>query len=187
MTYVLKLPKWLLYLSKMFFTTLREDITAVLDKDPAARHWLEVLLCYPGLHAVWAHRALHILWRSGFKLLARVGSHWVRFFTGIEIHPGARIGRRLFIDHGMGVVIGETSILGDDITLYQGVTLGGISLSPDKRHPTLGNQVIVGASAKILGNIEIGNQSMVGAGSVVLNDVPACSIAVGIPAKIKPR
>ncbi|MBY0451173.1 MAG: serine O-acetyltransferase [Cyanobacteria bacterium] len=169
------------------FTSLREDIATVLKKDPAARHWLEVLLCYPGLHAVWAHRVLHLLWQGGFKLVARIGAHWVRFLTGVEIHPGARIGRRLFIDHGMGVVIGETSVLGDDITLYQGVTLGGISLSPDKRHPTLGNQVIVGASAKILGNIEIGEKSMIGAGSVVLNDVPAESIAVGIPAKIKPR
>jgi serine O-acetyltransferase len=163
---------------------LREDIHMVMERDPAAKSWLEVLLCYPGLHAIWFHRITNWLWRKGFRFGARWLSQIIRFGTGIEIHPGAKIGRRLFIDHGMGVVIGETAILGDDVTLYQGVTLGGTGKERGKRHPTLRNGVFVGNSANILGNITIGENSRVGAGSVVLNDVPPNSTVVGVPAHI---
>ncbi len=163
---------------------IREDMRCVFERDPAATSMATVLLCYPGLHAVWAHRIHHWLWCRNWKLLARVLSQITRFWTGIEIHPGARIGRRLFIDHGIGVVIGETAIVGMDVTLYQGVTLGGTGKEEGKRHPTLRDGVFVGNNANILGNIIIGENSRVGAGSVVLRDVPPDSTVVGVPAHI---
>ena len=166
------------------FEHIREDTRVILERDPAATSRLMVLTCYPGLQAVWAHRINHWLWCRHFKLLARLGSQFVRFWTGIEIHPGAQIGRRLFIDHGMGVVIGETAIVGNDVTLYQGVTLGGTGKTSGKRHPTLRDNVFVGNTANILGNITIGENSRVGAGSVVLRDVPPDSTVVGVPAHI---
>ncbi len=162
----------------------REYVASVFDRDPAAKSWIEVLLCYPGLHALGAHRVNHWLWTHRLRLLARFLSQVARLLTGIEIHPGAQIGRRFFIDHGMGVVIGETSIIGDDVTLYQGVTLGGTGKEKGKRHPTLGNNVVVGGGAKILGNITLGENCRVGAGSVVLNDVPDNSTIVGVPGHI---
>jgi serine O-acetyltransferase len=164
--------------------TIREDIQSVLDRDPAATTRFSVLVNYPGLHAVWMHHVNHWLWRHGFRLLARYFSQVSRFWTGIEIHPGATIGRRLFIDHGMGVVIGETSIVGDDVTLYHGVTLGGTSLEKKKRHPTLGNGVVIGNTSSVLGDIVVGDNSRVGAGSVVLRDVPPNSTVVGVPAHV---
>jgi len=167
-----------------FFKSVREDVAAVFERDPAARSRLEVLTCYPGLHALWAHRMNHWLWKHGFYTLARFLSQIVRSFTLIEIHPGAQIGRRFFIDHGSGVIIGETAIIGDDCTLFQGVTLGGTGKEHGKRHPTLCNNVIVGAGAKILGNIVIGENSRVGAGSVVLQDVPDNSTVVGVPGHV---
>jgi serine O-acetyltransferase len=167
-----------------FIASAREDIRSVFERDPAATSTIGVLLCYPGLHAVWAHHLTHWLWLRDFKLLARVLSQLARFLTGTEIHPGATIGRRVFIDHGMGVVIGETAIVGDDVTLYQGVTLGGTGKEKGKRHPTLRNGVFVGNNANILGNICIGENSRVGAGSVVLRDVPPNSTVVGVPAHI---
>jgi serine O-acetyltransferase len=163
---------------------IREDIQSVLDRDPAATAVFSVLLNYPGLHAVWMHRLNHWLWGRHFRLLARFLSQFSRFWTGIEIHPGATIGRRLFIDHGMGVVIGETAIVGDDVTIYHGVTLGGTSLQKKKRHPTLGNGVVIGNTSSILGDIVVGDNSRVGAGSVVLRDVPPNSTVVGVPAHI---
>ncbi len=163
---------------------MREDIHSTMERDPAASSPAVVVLCYPGLHAVWAHHIQHSLWCSGFQLPARLLSQITRFFTGIEIHPAACLGRRLFIDHGMGVVIGETAILGDDITLYQGVTLGGTGKETGKRHPTLRDGVFVGNNANILGNIVIGENSRVGAGSVVVRDVPPDSTVVGVPAHI---
>ena len=166
------------------FETVRRDIHAALERDPAARSRWEVLLCYPGVHALWFHRLAHRVWRRGWLVPARLVSHLGRFFTGIEIHPGARIGRGLFIDHGMGVVIGETSEIEDNVTLYQGVTLGGTSLRREKRHPTLGRNVVVGAGAAILGAITIGDGSRIGGGSVVVNDVPPNSVVVGIPGKV---
>jgi serine O-acetyltransferase len=171
-----------------FFTSLKEDISAVLERDPAARSRLEVLFCYPGLHALWAHHLSHWLWERGLKILPRWMSLMTRFFTGIDIHPGARIGRRLFIDHGSGVVIGETSIVGDDVTLYQGVTLGGTGKEKCRqRHPKICNHVTVGSGAKILGNIVIGENCRVGAGSVVLCDIPGNSTVVGVPGHIVHR
>lgn len=167
-----------------FLRLIHEDIRTVFDRDPAAKTLLEVLLCYPGLHAVWAYRVNHWLWNMDMPLTARFLSQLSRFFTGIEIHPGARIGRRLFIDHGMGVVVGETTIVGDDVTLYQGVTLGGTGKDKGKRHPTLMNNVFVGAGANVLGNITIGENSRIGAGSVVLRDVPDNSTIVGVPGHI---
>ena len=167
-----------------FFKSVREDIAAVFETDPAARSYFEVLLCYPGLHAVWLHHPNRWLWRHGLRFLARFGSQVARFFTGIEIHPGAEIGRRLFIDHGMGTVIGETAIVGDDVTLYQGVTLGGTGKEKGKRHPTIGNKVTIGAGARILGNITIGDNCRIGAGSVVLRNVPPNSTVVGVPGHI---
>jgi serine O-acetyltransferase len=167
-----------------FFQSAREDIAAVFESDPAARSYFEVLVCYPGLHAVWAHRLSHWLWMHGMRFLARFTSQLARLLTGIEIHPGAEIGRRLFIDHGMGVVIGETAIVGDDVTLYQGVTLGGTGKEKGKRHPTLGNSISIGSGAKLLGNITIGDNCRVGAGSVVLRNVPANSTIVGVPGHI---
>ncbi|MDR1427172.1 MAG: serine O-acetyltransferase [Bifidobacteriaceae bacterium] len=165
-------------------TELREDLQAARDRDPAARTRLEVALGYPGLHAVWAHRVTHRLWRRHWgKLLARLASQFTRFMTGVEIHPGAELGRRLFIDHGMGVVIGETTEVGDDVTLFQGVTLGGRSMSPGKRHPTLGNRVTVGAGAKVLGPLLIGDDVQIGANAVVVRDGPPGSVMVGVPAR----
>jgi serine O-acetyltransferase len=167
-----------------FFESVKEDIAAVLDRDPAAKSWFVVVTCYPGLHAVWAHRLNHWLWEHEWYTLARLSSQFARWLTGTEIHPGAQIGRRLFIDHGMGVVIGETTIIGDDVTLYQGVTLGGTGKEHGKRHPTLRNSVIVGSGARVLGNIVIGENCRVGAGSVVLNNVPDNSTVVGVPGHI---
>jgi serine O-acetyltransferase len=163
---------------------MREDIRSILDRDPAAQSVLEVLLCYSGLHALWFHRFNHWLWKHNCRLLARWLSQVARLLTAIEIHPGAEIGRRLFIDHGMGVVIGETSMIGDDVTLYQGVTLGGTGKEKGKRHPTIGNGVAIGAGARVLGNIRVGDNSRVGAGSVVLRDVPDNSTIVGVPGHI---
>jgi len=163
---------------------IREDIASVKENDPAARSTLEVVLCYSGLHALWAYRLNHWLWNHNFRLLARWFSQIARLLTGIEIHPAAQIGRRLFIDHGMGVVVGETSIIGDDVTLYQGVTLGGTGKEHGKRHPTIGNGVVIGAGAKVLGNLLVGDNSRIGAGSVVLRNVPDNSTVVGVPAHI---
>ena len=168
----------------MMFQNIREDIRSVFDRDPAARSTFEVLTCYPGLHARVFHRMANTLWHAKLKWLARFLSHIARFFTGIEIHPGATIGRRFFIDHGMGVVIGETAEIGDDVTLYHGVTLGGTSWKEGKRHPTLGNGVVVGAGAKILGPIHIGDGAKIGSNAVVVKDVPAGATAAGIPARI---
>jgi serine O-acetyltransferase len=167
-----------------FFHSVREDVATVFEADPAARSYLEVLICYPGLHAVWAHHLSHWLWRHGMRFLARLNSQFARLFTGIEIHPGAELGQRLFIDHGTGTVIGETAIVGNDVTLYQGVTLGGTGKEKGKRHPTLGNNISIGSGAKLLGNITIGDNCRVGAGSVVLRNVPANSTIVGVPGHI---
>ncbi|MFM2397449.1 MAG: serine acetyltransferase [Pseudomonadota bacterium] len=166
------------------FRGIREDMRSVFERDPAARSTFEVLTCYPGVHARVMHRLSHQLWRWQFKWLARFVSHIARFFTGIEIHPGATIGRRFFIDHGMGVVIGETAEIGDDVTLYHGVTLGGTSWKEGKRHPTLGNGVVVGAGAKILGPLTIGDNAKIGSNAVVVKDVPAGATAAGIPARV---
>ena len=166
------------------FNALREDIRSIFDRDPAARTSWEVLTCYPGLHAIILHRLAHGLWMRGFYWFGRFISHCARFLTGIEIHPGATIGRRFFIDHGMGVVIGETAIIGDDVTLYHGVTLGGTSWNKGKRHPTLADGVVVGAGAQILGPITIGEGAKVGSNAVVVKDVPEGATAVGNPARI---
>jgi serine O-acetyltransferase len=166
------------------FSLIREDVSNVMEHDPAAKSRLEVFLCYSGLHAVWFYRMNHRLWNHGLFLLARWFSQLARLLTGIEIHPGAKIGRRLFIDHGMGVVIGETSIIGDDVTLYQGVTLGGTGKEHGKRHPTIEDSVVVGGGAKILGNITVGKNCRIGAGSVVLRNVPDDSTVVGVPGHI---
>ncbi len=166
------------------FSRLREDIACVFDRDPAARNTWEVLTCYPGLHALVTHRFTHWLWGHGLKWLARWISHFSRWLTGIEIHPGATIGRRFFIDHGMGVVIGETAVIHDDCTLYHGVTLGGTSWNKGKRHPTLERGVVIGAGAKVLGPITLGVEAKVGSNAVVVRDVPAGATAVGIPARI---
>jgi serine O-acetyltransferase len=167
------------------WSRLREDIAVVFDRDPAARTTWEVLTCYPGLHALVWHRAVvHRLWSAGLKWLARWLAHWGRWLTGIEIHPGATIGRRVFIDHGMGIVIGETAIVGDDCTLYHGVTLGGTSWNKGKRHPTLAPGVVIGAGAKILGPIEVGAGAKIGSNAVVVRDVPPGATAVGIPARV---
>ncbi len=166
------------------FDRLREDIGCVFERDPASRHTLEVVTTYPGVHALLLHRLNHRIAGLGLKWLARLGSHIARFLTGIEIHPGARIGRRFFIDHGMGVVIGETTDIGDDCTLYHGVTLGGTTWNQGKRHPTLGNNVVVGAGAKILGPITVGDGARVGSNAVVTKDVPAGATVVGIPGKL---
>jgi len=166
------------------FDRLREEIRVIFDRDPAARSTWEVLTCYPGLHALAFHRLSNLLWTGGLKWLARWLSYWSRWLTGIEIHPGARIGRRVFIDHGMGIVVGETADIGDDCTLYQGVTLGGTSWQKGKRHPTLGRNVVVGAGAKILGPITVGDGAKVGSNAVVVKDVPSGATAVGIPARI---
>jgi serine O-acetyltransferase len=164
--------------------SIREDIDTVLERDPAAKSRLEVFLCYSGLHAVWMYRINHWFWNRRFFLLGRLLSQFARFLTAIEIHPGARIGRRLFIDHGLGVVIGETAIVGNDVTLYQGVTLGGTGKEQGKRHPTVEDNVVIGGGAKVLGNITIGRNCRIGAGSVVLRTVPEHSTVVGVPAHI---
>jgi serine O-acetyltransferase len=167
-----------------FFERIREDMNSVLERDPAARSRLEVLTCYPGLWAVWFHRAAYKLWRAKLRLPARMLSQVARFYTGVDIHPGALLGRRLFIDHAAGVVIGETAIVGSDVTMYQGVTLGGTGKGHGKRHPTICDGVFIGNNANVLGNITIGENSRVGAGSVVLSDVPPNSTVVGVPAHI---
>lgn len=170
-----------------FLDSVREDLNSALQRDPAARSRLEIALLYPGLHAIWIHRLSHWLWNRDFKLLARWLSQLARGLTGIEIHPGAKIGQRVFIDHGMGVVIGETAEVGDDVTLYHGVTLGGTSLNKGKRHPTIGNRVTIGAGAKVLGNITIGDDSRIGANAVVVKSVPENSVVVGVPGQIVKR
>ena len=167
-----------------FISCAREDVAAVLERDPAAKSKIEVVLLYSGLHALWIYRVNHWLWMHGWRFVARAMSQVGRLITGIEIHPGAQIGRRFFVDHGMGVVIGETTIVGDDVTLYQGVTLGGTGKEVGKRHPTIGSNVVIGAGARVLGNITIGENSRVGAGSVVLRDVPDNSTIVGVPGHI---
>ncbi len=171
-------------LIKKVFSQIKEDIETIYAKDPAAENILEVLLCYPGLHALILHRIAHKLNYWKIPLIPRIISNISRFLTGIDIHPAARIGRRFFIDHGMGVVIGATTIIGDDVLLYQGVTLGGTGNEHGKRHPTLGNNIVVGSGAKVLGNIEIGSNSRIGAGSVVVDSVPENSTVVGVPGRI---
>jgi serine O-acetyltransferase len=168
----------------MLFDRMREDIQAVFDRDPAARTTLEVVLTYAGLHAIWLHRIAHFLWEHDFKLIGRMVSAFSRFLTGIEIHPGARIGRRLFIDHGSGVVIGETTEIGDDVLIYQGVTLGGTSLKKEKRHPTIEDHVMISAGAAVIGPVRIGRGSRIGAGAVVVSSAPPYSTIVGIPGKV---
>ena len=168
-----------------FIKNFKEDIITVFERDPAAKSTLEVLLCYPGLHAILVHRLSHMLYLRKFYLLARLLSHINRFFTGVEIHPGAKIGRRVFIDHGHGTVIGETAEVGNDVTIYQGVTLGGTGKEKGKRHPTVGNNVVISAGAHVLGSITIGDSSKVGAGSVVLQNVPPNCTVVGIPGRVK--
>jgi serine O-acetyltransferase len=167
--------------------TIREDVESVLSRDPAAYHWLQVVLFYPGLHAIWLHRAAHRLWRAGVRLPAHLLASFGRWLTGIEIHPAARIGPRLFIDHGMGVVIGETAEVGADVTIYHGVTLGGVSLSHGKRHPTIEDHVVIGAGAKVLGAITVGRCSRIGANAVVVSDVPPDKVVVGVPGKVITR
>ncbi len=174
-------------LGSPMFQRTREDIGCVFERDPAARNAFEVLATYPGLHAVLMHRLCHRLWRGGFKLSARMLSNVARLFTGIEIHPGAEIGRRFFIDHGMGVVIGETAVVGDDCTLYHGVTLGGTSWEKGKRHPTLGKDVVVGAGAKVLGPILVGDGARIGSNAVVVKPVPAGGTVVGVPGRVIER
>ena len=166
------------------FKSLRNDIRVIKDRDPAAKNTLEVLLCYSGLHAIWAHRLAHFFYKHQWFVTARLISTISRFFTGIEIHPGAKIGRKLFIDHGMGIVFGETTEIGDNCTIYHGVTLGGTGKDTGKRHPTLGNNVLIGAGTKVLGPVYIGDNARIGAGSVVLKNLPANCTAVGVPAEV---
>jgi len=165
------------------FKLLREDIKTVFARDPAARNIVEVMFCYPGLHALWLHRLAHFLWQHRLYFLGRFLSHLSRFLTGVEIHPGARIGRRFFLDHGMGVVIGETAEIGDDVLMYQGVVLGGTSLEKKKRHPTIGHNVVIGAAAIVLGPVTVGDGARIGANSVVVDSVPADATVVGIPGR----
>lgn len=174
-------------MSLMFFKKIRYDINAVLERDPAARSAIEVLLLYPGIKAVIFHRVAHFFYKHNFKFIARMISQFARFWTGIEIHPGATIGCGLFIDHGMGVIIGETTVIGDDCTIYQGVTLGGTGKEKGKRHPTIGNNVMVGSGAKVLGPFTVGDNSKIAAGAVVLSEVPPNSTCVGVPARIVKR
>lgn len=169
------------------FETLRRDVQSYFERDPAARSTLEVILCYPGLHVLWFYRLSHWLWGTKWYVLARWVSHWGRFCTGIEIHPGAKIGRGLVIDHGMGTVIGETAVVGDDVTLYHNVTLGGVSMSRDRRHPLVEDHVVIGAGAQVLGPIRIGARSRIGANAVVVKDVPSESVVVGVPGRIQSR
>lgn len=166
------------------FKRIKEDVQVVFERDPAARSIWEVMLCYPGLHAIWFHRFSHWFYTRGWILLPRMISNWARFVTGIEIHPGATIGRGLFIDHGTGIVIGETAEVGDNVTLYQGVTLGGTGKEKGKRHPTIGDNVVVASGAKVLGSFKVGDNSKIGAGSVVLKEVPPNSTVVGIPGQV---
>ena len=166
------------------FKRIKEDIDSVFERDPAARHWFEVLTCYPGMHAIWLYRCSHWLWQVKLRWLARFISMLARWFTGVEIHPGAQIGRRFFIDHATGVVIGETAVIGDDCTLYHGVTLGGTTWNPGKRHPTLENDVVIGAGAKVLGPITVAKGARVGSNSVVIKDVPAGATVIGIPGHV---
>lgn len=166
------------------FAGIKEDIKSVFERDPAARSSFEILTTYPGLHAIWWHRVCHKLWCANWKWLARFLSTIARWMTGVEIHPGAKIGRRFFIDHGMGVVIGETAEIGDDVTLYHGVTLGGTSWNPGKRHPTLGNGVVIGAGAKVLGPLYVGENARIGSNAVVVKDVPVGATVIGIPGRI---
>ncbi len=166
------------------FATLKQDIKAVFDRDPAARSALEVIFCYPGLHALWFHRAAHWFWKHEFFFIGRFVSHLGRFFTGIEIHPGATIGKGFFIDHGMGVVIGETAEIGENVTLYHGVTLGGVSWEKVKRHPSIEDNVVIGSGAKVLGPFSVGKGSKIGSNSVVVKEVPANSTVVGIPGRV---
>jgi serine O-acetyltransferase len=168
----------------MLWKLLQEDVQTVFAKDPAARTWWEVITCYPGLHAIWSHRVAHILWGWKLRWLARFLSHLSRWLTGIEIHPAATIGRRFFIDHGMGIVVGETSEIGDDVLVYKGVVLGGTSLNKGKRHPTIEDGVIIGSNAVVLGPITIGINAKIGSGAVVIRPVPAESTAVGVPARV---
>ena len=169
------------------FKVLKEDIDIILKQDPAARGYFEVVLTYAGLHAIWAHRLAHFFYKSKLFFIARVISQISRFFTGIEIHPGAKIGRRFFIDHGMGIVIGETCEIGDDVTIYQGVTLGGTGKDTGKRHPTIGNGVMIGSGAKVLGPFKVGDNSNIASGAVVLDEIPPNSTAVGVPARVIKR
>ncbi|MDR2379726.1 MAG: serine O-acetyltransferase [Bifidobacteriaceae bacterium] len=172
--------------AKRFWALLREDLATAQRLDPAARTKIEVALAYPGVHALWVHRLTHRLWREPlFRLPARLISQFARFWTGVEIHPGAQLGRRLFIDHGMGVVIGETTEVGDDVLLFHGVTLGGRSMVKGKRHPTIGNNVTVGAGAKVLGPIQVGDGARIGANSVVVHDVAPAGVVVGVPGKAR--
>lgn len=166
------------------FSTIKEDISNVFERDPAARNWWEVITCYPGLHAIWGYRLAHVMWQAGLHWPARFLSHVVRAFTGIEIHPGARIGRCFFIDHGMGIVIGETAEIGDDVLMYKGAVLGGTSLNKGKRHPTIGHDVVIGSDAVVLGPITVGDRARIGSGAVVIKSVPADSTAVGVPARV---
>ncbi len=166
---------------------LKEDLHTIKERDPAAKNYLEILICYPGLHALWLHRVAHFFYKRGWYTTARLISHLSRAWTGIEIHPGAKIGRRLFIDHGMGVVIGETAEIGDDCLIYKGVVLGGTTLEKKKRHPTLGNRVVVGSNAVILGAITIGDGARIGSGSVVVKPVPPGATVVGVPGRIIER
>jgi len=166
------------------FKEMKNDVKVALERDPAARNWVEVVLCYAGVHAVWNHRIAHWLWKHHLKLLARWGAQLSRFITGVEIHPAAQIGSGLFIDHGMGTVIGETSVVGENVTLYHNVTLGGVSLNKGKRHPTIGEEVVIGAGAQVLGAITVGNCSRIGANAVVVKDVPTDSVVVGVPGRV---
>ncbi|MDR1819115.1 MAG: serine O-acetyltransferase [Methanobrevibacter sp.] len=166
------------------FDRMKEDITMIKLRDPAAKSTLEIISCYSGLHAIWMHLIAHKLWNRGNCLSARYLSQVNRFITGVEIHPGVKIGKRVFIDHGMGVVVGETSIIGDDVIIYQGVVLGGTSLAKEKRHPTVGSGVVIGAGAIVIGNLTLGNGSKIGAGAVVLDDVPPGTTAVGVPSRV---
>ena len=168
----------------MMFEEMKNDIRVVKDRDPAAKNWLEIILCYSGLHAIWSHRVAHFFYQHGWFVLARLISTVNRFFTGIEIHPGAQIGHGLFIDHGMGIVIGETTIIGDNVSLYQGVTLGGTGKEKGKRHPTIGDYAVVACGAKVLGSFTVGEGAKIGAGSVVLHEVPPYSTVVGIPGRV---
>ncbi len=177
---LLNIIVFLLVISVVF----ADEIKATRERDPAARNNLEVLLLYPGLHAIIAYRTAHFLWKRHIFFIPRIISQWVRFFTGIEIHPGAAIGKGLFIDHGMGVVIGETTIIGENVTLFQGVTLGGTGKEKGKRHPTLGDNIVVGAGAKVLGNIEIGSNSYIGSNAVVIKSVPPNTTVVGVPGRV---
>ena len=170
-------------LGMALFGRIGEDIDVILEKDPAARSRLEVVFCYPGFHALLFHRVGHAAWNAGLKFIARLVSHIARMLTGIEIHPAARIGRRVFIDHGMGLVIGQTAEVGNDVTLYHGVTLGGVTLKQEKRHPTIGDCVVVGSGAQVLGPITVGDKALIGANAVVLSDVPPGVTMVGIPAR----